>query len=414
MATERIEFDSPQVIAASIAVAIVGWAVFMGLPILVGALADTRGFSEEQVGYLASADLGGMFISSVLVSIFVSRMNRGRWILIGIVIASIANYIAVDVYGFYEMLGVRVIAGFGAGFCYSIALANLAATRQTARNFSYLIFTLVAVNFIELLILPMISDAWGVGGIFYTFIAINLLCLTTYRFWPKGRFTQEHTIDSAETEASADPGHSSDSPAPRHDQTPAPFSLPLLGGLCLLAIAMFYVTVGGFWAYIERMGVSAGLDDDFISLSLALTTLISLAGCYIAYRLSRNQGQSRPLIAALGLIALSLIWFGSYTVAFSFFAVLVIYQLLWNGIDIYQLGTLSNIDHSGRYPALVPAAQGLGQTIGPSLAGYMIGQGLGYGAVMYMCAATALGTALIYSFVYANLKRSAPAVADAA
>ncbi len=74
---------------------------------------------------------------------------------------------------------------------------------------------------------------------------------------------------------------------------------------------------------------------------------------------------------------------------------------------------ISNIDHSGRYIALVPAAQGLGQTLGPSIAGYMVGLGYGYSAVMNLCAAAAIGTTVIYAIVYWDLKNKAPDVADA-
>jgi hypothetical protein len=75
------------------------------------------------------------------------------------------------------MMAIRIVAGIGAGFCYSIALANFAVTTDTARNFSFLIFTFVAVNFLELYSLELISDRWGVSGIFVTFIIINLIFL---------------------------------------------------------------------------------------------------------------------------------------------------------------------------------------------------------------------------------------------
>ena len=108
-----------------------------------------------------------------------------------------------------------------------------------------------------------------------------------------------------------------------------------------------------------------------------------------------------------------LVWLVTNTVAVTFVAVLIIYQFVWNGVDIFQLGTLSNIDNSGRFCAPVPAAQGLGQTIGPSLAGYMVGLGFGYDAIMNLCAAAAICTSLIYAYVYHDLKQQAPDLADA-
>ncbi len=307
------------------------------------------------------------------------------------------------------MMGIRIVAGIGAGFCYSIALANLAATTETARNFSFLIFAFVAVNFLELYSLEIISDHWGVSGIFVTFIIVNLICLMAWPYLPRGKFADEHAHSKSEAEYAVAAGHTvEETHAPSHS-----YNLALLGTLCLAAIASFYIMIGAFWAYIERMGVTAGFDDNFVAAALSITTLLSAIGCFVAYKISRKQGQSKPLLAAPVLIAVVLVWLGMNTVAFTFVAVLMIYQLLWNGVDIFQLGTLSNIDHSGRFIALVPAAQGLGQMLGPSLAGYMIGLGFGYDAVMNLCATAAIGTSLIYAFVYWELKRKAPGLADA-
>ena len=90
-------FDQRSAITSSIVVAVVGWAVFMGLPIVVGALVDFRGFTEEEVGYLASADLGGVFVSSIIVSLYVAKMDRRFWVATGIVIAIVADILAIPI-----------------------------------------------------------------------------------------------------------------------------------------------------------------------------------------------------------------------------------------------------------------------------------------------------------------------------
>jgi len=46
--------------------------------------------------------------------------------------------------------------------------------------------------------------------------------------------------------------------------------------------------------------------------------------------------------------------------------------LLWNFIDILQLGNLSNIDENGRYVALVPAFQAIGLALGPAISALML------------------------------------------
>ena len=97
------------------------------------------------------------------------------------------------------------------------------------------------------------------------------------------------------------------------------------------------------------------------------------------------------------------------TFVFSVFS----FSFFWIFIDVFQLGTLSNIDHSGRYAALVPACQGVAQAMAPTLAGTLLAYQLGYSSVMIMCALAAAVALFIYLYVYRELLRVAPDVADA-
>jgi len=52
--------------------------VFMAMPVLVGTLADIRGYGLDQIGYLASAELSGVFIASVFAAFTINRFNRRK------------------------------------------------------------------------------------------------------------------------------------------------------------------------------------------------------------------------------------------------------------------------------------------------------------------------------------------------
>ena len=92
---------------------------------------------------------------------------------------------------------------------------------------------------------------------------------------------------------------------------------------------------------------------------------------------------------------------------------LFMFNFLWIFVDVYQMSTVANVDHSGRFAALMPGAQGLGQIIGPNIAATLLGMGLGYSAVFIMCACAALTGMMIYAFMYVRLRKSIPALADA-
>ena len=401
MNTGNSPYDKPTAIAAAIVICFVGNAVFMGMPILVGSIADTLGFNEQQAGWIASGDLGGMFIASIIASRLVTRVNRRYLAVAGMITAIAAILASIYFHELETLLAIRIISGMGSGMCYATGVACLAGTRHTARNFSSLMFALVAINALELYSFPILSASWGVNGIFMAFAVAFLISLSVVHWIPS------HIADKpldVQSEFDDETGH-------HRKNIHIPTYLPWL---CLAAVACFYITVGSFWAFIERAGVDAGLTDSFISNVLTIGTIFTLAGCIVATWLSDRFGQSKPLLAALFIMAINLVALSFGVNSNSFVVCSLLFNFCWLFTDIYQLGTLSNIDHSGRYAALVPGAQGLAQTIGPSIAGWLIVSGLGYSSVMILGAAGSVAAGLLYVLVYSKMRAIAPDVADAA
>lgn len=394
------KFDQPKVIAAAIIISIVGNAVFIGMPMLVGAMAESLGFNEQQLGWLASADLFGIFVASIATSWLLNRINRQRLALFGITLAIITNYLSTTITNFEPLVGVRVLSGIGGGICYALGVATLAGSHHTGRNYSILLFALVAVNAIELYSFPTISDRWGVNGIFLFFCAAFAL-VTAFVQWLPAHGLEQSTTNHSEAS----------------EQAPPPSALTRLPRwipwLCLTAVAAVYINVGAFWAFIERAGVDANLSDNFIANTLALGTLFTLSGCVVATWLSNRFGQSKPLLWALIIMTGLLLGLALDINPISYVIGATLFNFMWLFIDVFQLGTLGNIDHSGRYAALVPAAQGFTQSIAPAIAGYLLVNGLEYSGVMLLCAfGTSLGW-VCYRIVYRELRRATPDIADA-
>jgi len=389
-------FDQPKAILAAVIISIVGNAVFIGMPMLVGSLADTLGFDEQQLGWLASADLMGIFVASIAASLLVNRVNRQLLVYVGITVAIIANFSSTIFHQFDSLFIIRIIAGLGEGMCYSVGVATLAGTHKTARNFSILLFVLVAVNAIELYTFPSISDKWGVDGIFLFFCGAFVITYFFVRWLPRSN-----------KEASVQEVNDGDHLA---SKTAIPAWIPWL---CLAAVACVYINVGAFWAFIERLGVDANLSDDFISNTLALGTLFTLSGCAIATWMGNKYGQSKPLIAAFALMTAILFLLAFKVTPVSYVVAATIFNFCWLFIDVFQLGTIGNIDHSGKYAALVPGAQGFTQSISPAVAGFILSEGYGYAGVMMLCAVGTISAMIIYTIVYAQLKKIAPDIADA-
>jgi predicted MFS family arabinose efflux permease len=275
---------------------------------------------------------------------------------------------------------------------YAIAVAVLAGSHNTARNYTFLIFGQVFTNALILYTFPLISGNWGANGVFVAYCAVFSTGLV-FALWLPRYFDakEEERISRAEGVRAHFPSY--------------------LSWLCLIAVFGFYFMIGAYWAYIERIGVNLGYDSEFIGLILAVFTVFSLIGCVTAYWLSRRFGQSRPLLGALFAMAGVLYLHTPGIDVIVYFMGLVAIFLLWNFIDIYQLGTIANIDHSGRYAALLPAAQGLSMAAGPAAGGFLLGQGFGYEAIMGAGAVSVTLALFAYVIVHSRLKSLSPTLA---
>jgi MFS family permease len=111
-------------------------------------------------------------------------------------------------------------------------------------------------------------------------------------------------------------------------------------------------------------------------------------------------GQSRALLFALAMLATTLLIHGMVPTPIMFVVTLAVLQMCWNFIDIFQLGTLAVLEPSGRAAALVPAAQGAALAAGPAAAGFVLGLGKGYSAVLLLAGCTSALAAVIYAVVH--------------
>ena len=146
---------------------------------------------------------------------------------------------------------------------------------------------------------------------------------------------------------------------------------------------------------------------------LWVSSVFSVIGCLFAVLLSNRYGLARPLLFTLVLQATIVIMLvagiNNVNIAISMF----MFNFCWIFVDIYQAATIANVDRSGRFPALIPAAQGLGNFLGPNLAASVLAFAYGYNGVFILCAAASIAAMLVYLFMYLRLKKTIPALADA-
>jgi len=393
----RTEFDDWRSLTIGIYMALAGYAVMVGLPVISTSWVNNLGFSEQQVGYVASADLFGLAIGAVIAYFFVAKVDRRLLTIAAATVAIVANLLCVYFQSFEVTLPLRLAAGTGAGVYTGIAVATIGGHSRPAFAFGLELFAFAFSQGGELYFLPYLS----IEGMYVAFAATFVIGLLFISWLP--RRPAEAALDvEVDVEEKTGEHHVEHRPVPAY-----------VPWLVLTAIVFTYINIGGYWAYIELATVGTDATPEWVANMLVYTSIFSLVGCLFAVLLSNRYGLSRPLLVTLvfqaSIVAMLVFGITDTKIAFSMFA----FNFCWIFVDIYQAATIANLDRSGRYVSLIPAAQGVGNGLGPAMAASVLSWGAGYNGVFIMCASASIAAMLVYLYMYLKLRRTIPALADA-
>ena len=394
---ERTEFDKWQSLTIGVYMALVGYAVMVGLPVISTSWVNNLGFSEEQVGLVASADLFGLAFGAVIAYFVVARYDR-RWLTVAAAgVAITANLLCIVFQSYEFTLPLRLAAGIGAGVYTGIAVATIGGHSRPAFAFGVELFAFAFSQAGELRFLPYLS----IEGMYLAFAVSFVIGLVFISWLP--RRPAEKSLDVEVDVEESDGDHHVE-----HRQVPA-----YVPWLVLTAVVFTYINIGAYWTYIELATVDSAASPDWVADMLVYTSFFSIIGCLFAVLLSNRFGLARPLLVTLvfqaSIVAMLVFGITNTSVAISMFA----FNFCWIFVDIYQSATIANVDRSGRYVSLLPAAQGLGNGLGPAMAAGVLAAGTGYNGVFIMCASASIVAMLVYLYMYLSLRRSIPALADA-
>lgn len=376
---------------------LVGYGVLVGIPVISTAWVELLGFSEVEVGRVAGADIGGLSLGAAITALFVARVDRRLLVLGSAALAILANALCMVLVEYEQVLWLRMLAGVGSGIYTAVAVASLGATAKPARAFNMMLFAFAFSQALELHALPQLS----MNGIYLVFIGAYALSLP-FAGWVPPRPVARPVAAAIEPEAAS---------------SAEPASVPgYVPWLVLAAIAATYVNIGAYWTYIELASAEPSLssaDPGWVGRVLVWSSFLSLLGCLFATITSNRFGLARPLLVTLALHSAVVGMLAGGINNVNILVSVFMFNFLWIFVDVYQMATIANVDRSGRFAALMPAAQGLGQIIGPNLAATILALGLGYSGVFIMCASATTTGMLLYAFMYLRLRRTIPALADA-
>ena len=393
----RTEFDDWRSLTIGIYMALTGYTVMVGLPVISSSWVNNLGFSAVEVGRVAGADLGGLAIGAVISAIYVAKLDR-RYLVTGAALLAIAANTLCIFYQSYEAtLWLRLAAGIGSGIYTGVAVATIAGHSRPAFAFSLELFAFAGSQGATLKLLPYLS----IEGVYGVLIATYVVGLLFISWLPRRPVDKALDVD-IDVEESGGQHHT------EHKHVPA-----YVPWMVLTAIVLTYINIGAYWTYIELSTVDSAASPEWVASMLWVSSVFSVIGCLFAVLLSNRYGLSRPLLVTLvfqaGIVLMLVFGITNASVAFSMF----FFNFCWIFVDIYQAATIANVDHSGRFPAMIPAAQGLGNFLGPNMAATVLAYGFGFDGVFILCALASIAAMLVYLYMYMMLKKTIPALADA-
>ena len=344
------------------------------LPVMIGVFADRFGYGTAGAGVIASLNMGGILVGSLLCPFLTARFSWSAAARGGLAVMIAGNLLTMLDGQYAYVAATRIVSGLGEGVIGGICYAAMArAVRPEGA---------VSVYFAGQSIVGMVgmgSFGWVAltYGWHWLFLLLSLIALPGFWLAPAiGRAQQRQPVRL--------PG------ADRH------------GGdhlsLYSLAFILIYFTgMASLWPFLERIGANAAFDPAMVALALSGSAFGGLAGSLVAGavagRLARTTGLLLgTLILAAGIIGLALpigVW--GFAVSVGLFA------FAWPFQYAFQFGLLASVDRRGRIVTLTPAITGGGLTLGPALGGILLSEFgvLILGMFCLTCVAVAVAGAVI-------------------
>ena len=381
---KKTAFDDWRSVGLSLYMGLVGYGVMVGIPVISTAWSEKLGYTAEQVGRVAGADMGGLSLGAVFVALIISRINRRHLVILGSLITIFANYFCT-IYEQYEIvLWLRVLSGFGNGIYTGVAVAALGATIKPVRAYNLFLFAFAFSQALEMRVLPQLT----MNGIYWFFI-IGILISLFFIKWivPFGLISRNDK---------------------KKEISQVSFIPKYILWLAMGAIFLAYINIGAYWVYIELASFSFGISPSWTGEVLFWGSLLTLVGCGFAAIANNRYGIAKPFIGSsllmIAIVALLISGITDMSLLISVF----MFNFLWIFTDVFQMATVATIDREGSFSALMPGAQGMGQIVGPNIAASILGANYGYGSVFFMCAIFTTLSILVYLIMRKRLEKYSP------
>jgi predicted MFS family arabinose efflux permease len=323
------------------------------MPTIVSGLIEALGFTNQQVGSIASANMYGAASGALFIVFLVKRLNwqlAATLFLSGLIVIDLASMKLTDP---TVLLLVRFLHGFIGGMLVGTGFSLIARTSQPDRTFGVLLFVQFGFGGLGIMFIPGLVPEFGTQVLFYSLVAFNAATFLMLPFLPG------YAIDTSLKPVIA-------------DTDGANRRVPVI--LTLATIFLFQAANMGLFAFIIGLGEYYKLELGFISTTLGVANWLGLAGAGLVIVIGSRFGYLKTLLGGIVLTTLA-IWALLYSnIPWIWIASNCLIGITWGFTISYLLGLASRFDVTGQMAAMGGFASKMGLASGPVLTAYLLGE----------------------------------------
>ena len=363
------------------AIAVMPGAVAPGI---VGAAADSMGLGETQLGLLIGLYFAGFGIVSATSYLWIRKVNWRVYSSIGVIMMGFSFILAGMIEGYPTLLFLMFVVGIGAGLFASPSITILGDGTEAENGFSWMIIFSVAGAAALLALFPIVGKTGGFSSVMNLLGGSTLATLLLIPLIPINNKKEEKSNESDTVKV--------EKFSWSNDRMTQPI-------LALLVMALFCWAFGGSWAFFERIAYYAALPATETGQALAIGTLFGTIGAPLAAFFIKRIPMYYCYAITIASIAITLLFLNSSSLTSIIYLLLVCSFQFWvNAGFCLMMAQTAEVDKIGRFVALIPAAQSLGNTVGAPINGLVL-ELSGVNAMLILTMLIFILGAIIFAYV---------------
>lgn len=332
--------------------------VVNALPALVTVIAAGLQWDDRSLGLLASADVAGITLGSLVGIPLVRRAKLRTVVLVAVLALALADIGCGLSDARASIVAWRLTGGLASGLILAACYAVYSDTHPQ-RNFAIFAIGQMVSGFLAVTALPVLAARFDWRSGFFGFAAFTALAIPLALALPRHAFVKQVPVRRAPGDAGSG----------------------VAVWLAIAGLVAFVIGDGAVWTFMERMGAASGISARDINTAVSACTLAGIGGAVITMFPSRRMGAAIPLILSTLLSVAAIVAMRSANPA-AYFASLCAFNFAWLAFSTVQFAIIANADHIGTATVAMSAAWYGGFTIGPYVAGEMA---VRYGFLTVQC-----------------------------